>query len=148
MRKRNLALFMGLLLALSVVLLGCGKSEEDAVRDSINGFAAAYNDGNFEKCVEYFEGVDASNREEAMSTLGVAKAVVDTIEVKTIEDIAIEESTATAGITVTATMGAMFGGQSADETVTIGLTKSDGKWKFDFNALAQELMSGITSMVS
>ena len=148
MRRRNLALVIGLLLALSVVLLGCGKSEEDSIRDTINGFASAYNDGNYDKCVEYFEGVDESNREEALSTLGLAQAVVQSIEVKTIEDIAVEESTATAEVTATATWGAMFGGQSADETVTMTLTKSDGKWKFDFNALTKELMSGLASMVS
>lgn len=148
MRRGNLALVIVLLLALSVVLLGCGQSEEDSIRDTINGFAAAYNDGNHDKCVEYFEGVDESNREEALSTLGLAQAVVQSIEVKTIEDISIEESTATAEVTATATWGAMFGGQSADETVTMTLTKSDGKWKFDFNALAKELMSGLTSMMS
>ena len=92
--------------------------------------------------------MDESNREEALSTLGLAQAVVQSIEVKTIEDISIEESTATAEVTATATWGAMFGGQSADETVTMTLTKSDGKWKFDFNALAKELMSGLTSMMS
>ena len=148
MRTRNLALVIGLLLALSVVLLGCGRSEEEAVRDSIKGFTAAYNDGDYDKCVEYFEGVDDSNREEALSTLGVARAVVESIEVKSIDNIAIEESTATAEITATATMSSMLGGQSADETVNMTLTKSDGRWKFDFNALAQEILSGLTSMLS
>jgi hypothetical protein len=145
-RKRNLGLVIALLLAFSMALAGCGKSEEDAVKDSINGFVAAYNNADYEKCADYLQGVDDSNREEAMSTLGLAKAVVQEIEVISISNVSIEESTATAEVTARATMGAILGGQSAEETVTMSLDKGDGKWKFDFNALAKDLMAGITSM--
>jgi hypothetical protein len=146
-RKSRLGLVIALLLAFSMVLAGCGKSEEDAVKESINGFVAAYNNADYDKCVDYLEGVDDSNREEAMSTLGLAKAIVQTIEVQSIQSVSVEESTATAEVTAKATMGALLGGQSAEETVSMSLTKSDGKWKFDFNALAEELMAGLTSMV-
>lgn len=146
MRKRNLGLVIALLLAFSMVLAGCGQSEEDAVKDSINGFVAAYNNADYDKCADYLEGVDDSNREEALSTLGLAKAIVQTIEVQSIQNVSIEESTATAEVTAKATMGALLAGQSAEQTVSMSLTKSDGKWKFDFNALAEELMAGLTSM--
>ncbi len=148
MRKISLALVIGLLLALPLVVLGCGKSEEDAVRDSVKGFAAAYNEDNFDKCAEYLQGVDDSNREEALSTLGLAKAVVPKIEVISMENVEVEGSTATAEVTARATTAIMLGGNPVEETVTMTLNKTDGRWKFDFNTLAQELMARLNSMAS
>ncbi len=142
---RRLLLALGLLLASSILLAGCGKSDEEAIRDSVNGFAAAYNSGDYQKCTEYLQGIDDSTREGAMSTLGLARAVVQSIEVTSITDITIEGSSATAEVTARATMAVMWGGNSADETVTMSLTRQDGKWKFDFDSLKDELMAGLAS---
>ncbi len=140
-------LVVALLLAFSVALMGCGKSEEESIRDSINGFVTAYNAGDYEKCVDYLEGVTDSTREGVMSTLGLAKAIVQSIQVTSIANVKVDGAAATAEVAIRVTVAAALGGNSADETVDLSLSKVDGKWKFDLKSLTDSLMGGLSSML-
>lgn len=147
MRRRYPALVVALLLVLSLVLAGCGQSDEEAIKDSIHTFAAAYNASDYEGCLDHLEGVDESNLEEVLSTLGVARAIVLRIDVLGIEVVSIDGPSASVQVSTRATLGPVLGGMSPDQVVSIDLTKSDGKWKFDFAPLAEQLMAGIASML-
>lgn len=136
MRKRYLVLVLAVLLAISVGLVGCNKSESASVKDSINGFAAAYNDGDTEKCTDYLVDVtDNTTKAQAQAILGMAKLAVESIEVVSIEEPKVDGTTATAKVTYKVTLPANLGGQTSESSPEITLTKKDGIWKFSLTSL-------------
>jgi hypothetical protein len=129
MAKRKLLPVIALLLAFSVILVGCGsnkkKSEIPAVEASINGFADAYNRGNYQTCADYLVGITDANRDTIVSQLSTFHQMCTTIQVDSIDSVTINESTATASVTLTAL--------SKQVTIDMSLTKADdGTWKFSF----------------
>jgi len=126
MRKRNLVLVIALLLAVSVILVGCGskKSEIPAVQDSINEFADAYNHGDYRTCTDYLVGITDANRDAIANQLSTFHQLCPTIQVDSIDNVTIDKSTATASVTVTA-----LGKQV---TIELTLNKADDTWKFSF----------------
>jgi ketosteroid isomerase-like protein len=127
---KKLVLAIALLLVVPVMLVGCGKSESAAVEDSINGFADAYNDGDYEKCTDYLVGITDANKATIADELEGLEAYVESMEVTKIEEIKVDGSSATAKVTLKVTTTAALGGQSMEQTIDLPLSKVDGKWKF------------------
>ena len=126
MAKRNLALVIALLLAFSVILVGCGskKSEVPAVEASINGFADAYARGDYQTCTDYLVGVTDANRDSITGQLSTFHQFCPTIQVDSVDNVTVDGSTAKADVTVTAL--------SKQVTIQLTLTKVDDTWKFSF----------------
>ena len=126
MAKRNLALVIALLLAFSVILVGCGskKSEVPAVEASINGFADAYARGDYQTCTDYLVGVTDANRDSITGQLSAFHQICPTIQVDSVDNVTVDGSTAKADVTVTAL--------SKQVTIQLTLTKVDDTWKFSF----------------
>lgn len=124
---RKLVLFIALLVAIPVMLVGCGKSESAAIKESINGFVAAYNDEDFDKCTDYLVGIDDLTKPAVVMALTAGHLMTGDIEVNSIEVTPVEGSSATA--TVTFTM------MSMEQTRELSLTKVDGMWKFEGGSL-------------
>jgi hypothetical protein len=122
MAKRNLVLIIALLLAIPMVLVGCAKSDSAAIKDSINGFAAAYNAEDFDKCTDYLVGITDATKDAVKGSLQLGHQLGGDITVDSIEDISVDGSSATAKVTVTV-MGQSF-------TNVVNLNKVDGKWQF------------------
>ena len=79
---RKLVLAIALLVAIPVMLVGCAKSDSASIKDSINGFVAALNDGDYEKCTDYLVGITDANRDTITTQLEQGlKPVVQSIEV-------------------------------------------------------------------
>lgn len=130
MSKRNLVMVIALLLAIPVLLVGCGKSESAAVEDTIRGFVAAFNAGDTEKCTEYAAGItDDLAKATLKAFLDGAKAGVEKIEIVSIKDVKVNGSTATASVTHKTKLAASLGGTTQEGTIEGTLTKEDGKWK-------------------
>ena len=122
MAKRNLVLIIALLLAIPMVLVGCAKSDSAAIKDSINGFTAAYNAEDFDKCTDYLVGITDATKGAVKESLRLGHQLGGDITVDNIEDISVDGSSATAKVTVTV-MGQSF-------TKVVNLNKVDGKWQF------------------
>ena len=137
MAKRNLALVIALLLAFSVILGGCGskKSEVPAVKDSINGFADAYSLGYYQTCTDYLVGITDANRDSTVNTLSTYHQMCTTIRVDSIDNVTVDQSTATASVTVTAAIP-----QDKQMTIELTLTKADDTWKFSFEAMMTAIL--------
>jgi hypothetical protein len=134
---KKLVLAIALLVAIPVMLVGCSKSQVPAVKDAINGFTAAYNDGNVDQCVTYLLGTDQEKEAMKLQLQGF-KALVPSIEVPSIEEVKVDGSTATANVTLKVT----FMGQPMEKTTLMTLTKEDGSWKFSLTALLAALAGG------
>jgi len=120
---KKLVLVIALLMVIPVVLVGCGaKSESAGVKSSINGFAAAYNDKDYDKCTEYLLGITDATKETVKLGLGMAREASGEIEVTSVEDITVDGDSATAKVTIKVL------GQT--QTNTVEFTKVDSKWKF------------------
>jgi hypothetical protein len=127
---KKLVLVLALLVAIPVMLVGCAKSNSASIKDSINGFVAAVNDGDYEKCTDYLVGVTDANKAAIAAELGGLKVYVQNIEVTNIEEINVDGSSATAKVTMKVTLAAALGGGSMEQTIDLPLSKVDGKWKF------------------
>ncbi len=128
---KKLVLAIALLMVIPAMLVGCGaKSDSAAIKDSINGFVNALNDGDYEKCTDYLVGITDANKAAIAAELSGVKAYVQSIEVTKIEEISVDGSSATAKVTLKVTLAAALGGQSMEQTVELPLSKVDGKWKF------------------
>ncbi len=123
MTMKKLVLVIALLVAISVMVVGCGKSESAAIKDWINGFVTAYNADDFEKCTDYLVGVDDLNKLGVVAALTASRLVTGEIEVDSIENISVNGSTATVTVKVTV--------MSIEQTKELSLSKVDGMWKFE-----------------
>ncbi len=132
MNKRNLVVGLALLLIVSIVFVGCGgKSDAQQIKDAINGFAAAFNSGDYAKCATYVEGMTETE-------LAGVKQMVESIEVTKIEDPKVDGSKATVSVTLKIKMAAALGGASVEDTQDMALNKVDGKWKFSGETLVPQ----------
>jgi hypothetical protein len=127
---KKLVLVLALLLAIPMVLVGCAKSDSAAIKDSINGFVAALNDGDYEKCTDYLVGITDENKAAIAAELSGLETFVQSIEVTKIEEINVDGSSATAKVTLKVTLAAALGGGTMEQTIDLPLSKVDGKWKF------------------
>jgi hypothetical protein len=124
---RKLVLAIALLVAIPVMLVGCAKSDSASIKDSINGFVNALNDGDYEKCTDYLVGITDANSDNITAQLkGVKETYQLSLEVVKIEEITVDGSSATAKVTLKVT----FMGQTMEQPIEMTLTKVDGKWKF------------------
>ena len=121
---KKLVLVLALLVAIPVMLVGCSKSQVPAVEDSINGFADAYNQGDYQTCTDYLVGITDANRDATANQLSAFHQLCTSIQVNSIDDIIIDKSRATASVTLTA-----LGKQM---TIELSLTKADDTWQFSF----------------
>ena len=128
---RKLVLAIALLVAIPVMLVGCAKSDSASIKDSINGFVAAVNDGDYEKCTDYLLGVTDANRAAIATQLEQGlKPAVQSMEITKYEEINVDGSSATAKVKLKVTLTAALGSGSVEQTTDLPLTKVDGKWKF------------------
>jgi hypothetical protein len=119
---KKLVLVLALLVAIPVMLVGCSKSNSASIKDSINGFTAAYNAEDFDKCTDYLVGITDATKDAVKESLRLGHQLGGDITVDNIEDISVDGSSATAKVTVTV-MGQSF-------TNVVNLNKVDGKWQF------------------
>ena len=139
MRTRNLVLVIALLVVMPVVLLGCGskKGEIPAVEGSINGFVDAYAAGTMDTCVGYLMGITDATRATVIGQLSGFHQISPTIEVNSIDNVAVNGSTATADVTFT-----VLGEQA---TFQMTLNKSGGTWRFSFGDMLDEIQKQLGS---
>ena len=115
-------LFIGaLVLLLGAFVVGCAKSDEQAVEDSIRGMIAAYNAEDYDKCMTYLDGVTDGEEAEIKAGLAMVHGFIGEITIDKIENVTVNGSTATAKVT--------FKMGEETDTSEMTLTKVDGKWK-------------------
>ena len=114
------------LLCLILVFAGCtAATEEDAVRDAINGYYEAGNAGDFQKAATYIYTGDAAEDEKAAIPVGLEQmwALTGDLEVVSVSDITVEGSMATANVTLS------WGGSDMTASNEFKFKKDDGNWK-------------------
>ena len=122
---KRILLISVLMVTLCMLLVGCSSTgastEEDRVKDTINGFFDAYNAENYEKCLTYLPDVPEAAEEATIAGLEMARGLSGEITVEKIQKVTVDGSTAMAEVTIAA--------QGATQTVDMALTKQDGSWK-------------------
>jgi uncharacterized protein YerC len=115
-----------------MLLVGCASTgaatEEERVKDTINGLFDAYNAENYEKCLTYLADVPEAAEEATIAGLEMARELAGELTVEKIENVTVDGSTATAKVTI--------GAQGQTQAMDLTLTKHDGSWKMSTEALA------------
>jgi len=130
---RRLSLALALVIALAVVLTGCGRGADDAaaIEESIYSFAEAYNARDYHKCLSYLTGWDDSSTEEAqLSLLEMARGFTGEMTVAEIQEIAVTGSTATAVVTSSWQYPDEEGKTTNAPGEQVSLEKVGGRWKY------------------
>ena len=127
MKKFTKVLSLVLVLALSLCMFtACGKSDEEFVREAIDGYMAAAKAADMKKAAEYcagetYDAVIASAEEFTTGEYAeMLKEMMASIEYE-INSVEVNEDTATVTYTVTA--------MNQDSESTLELEKIDGAWK-------------------
>ena len=124
---KKLVLVIAVLLVVPVMLVGCARSDSDAIKGSLNGFAQAFNDEDFEKCTEYLLGIDDATKEIVKASLSLGHGLGGDITGESVEVVSVDGSTAVANVT--------FSFMSIEQTRKVTLNKVDGTWKFGLGDL-------------
>jgi len=130
---RRLSLALALVIALAVVLTGCGRGADDAaaIEESIYSFAEAYNARDYHKCLSYLTGWDDSSTEEAqLSLLEMARGFTGEMTVAEIQEIAVTGPTATAVVTSSWQYPDEEGKTTNAPGEQVSLEKVGGRWKY------------------
>jgi hypothetical protein len=120
---KRLVVVLALMVAVPLVLMGCSDSESDTIEYSIDEFATAYNNEDYETCTGFLVGIDATNKETVKAALASGHQMTGDVEITSVEDITVDGSSATAKVTVTV--------QGQSQTNEISLSKVAGMWKFE-----------------
>ena len=112
-----------LLLAVSLLLVGCKKGESDSakIEATVREGIAAYNARDFEKCLTYVADLSEEKKATLTELLPGLRVMTGLVALVKIENIDIGGSSATADVTGTA--------QGETRTVTVGFKKQDGSWR-------------------
>jgi len=112
-----------LLLAVSLLLVGCKKGESDSakIEATVREGIAAYNARDFEKCLTYVADLSEEKKATLTDLLPGLRVMTGLVALVKIENIEIGGSSATADVTGTA--------QGETRTVTVGFKKQDGSWR-------------------
>ena len=112
-----------LLLAVSLLLVGCKKGESDSakIEATVREGIAAYNARDFEKCLTYVADLSEEKKATLTDLLPGLRVMTGLVALVKIENIDIGGSSATADVTGTA--------QGETRTVTVGFKKQDGSWR-------------------
>ena len=98
-----------------------GNGDTAAIKDVIRDMYDAYNQENFAKALTYC--TNYGDEDEAIAQMAAMKNITGNITVKSIDNINIDGSTATASVTEQ-----VWG---EDDTYEMKLVKIDGNWKVD-----------------
>jgi hypothetical protein len=118
-------LTFALIAVFAVVLLGgCSDTKEETIEYTIKDFYSAYNAEDWDACLGHID--DTNNVGAAMieSVLKMARAATGEVTLKSVTNISITGSTATADVSITYASGS--------ETKEYPLVKKDGSWKISW----------------
>ncbi len=115
-----------LVLSLMVVSVGCASSsDESKIKSAVNGFFDALSDGDYDEAFDYVVGADQMTQEQKDAAVELLKQFMPSgieIKVKSIDDVEVNGSTATASVVLTVS------GQDAPAQ-EFEFAKEDGSWK-------------------
>jgi len=117
---------LALIAVLAAVLVGgCTDTPEESIEYFMKDFYAAYNAEDWEECLAHID--DTNNVGESMieSMLTMARAATGEVTVKSVTNISVTGSTATADVSITHAGGS--------ETKEYPLVEKDGAYSLVFN---------------
>lgn len=127
---KKFLLISAVLVVLPMIFVGCAKSESADVKDSITGFVSAYNAEDYDQCLTYLLGITDENKDTIKTALAAYHGFAGDFEVNKIENITVDESTATATVT--------FAIKGQTQTKEITLNKVDNIWKMSGDSFTSQ----------
>src|SRR5512136_713456 len=113
-------------MAVMVVSVGCSSAtDESKIKDTVNGAFSALNSKNYDKAFDYYAGASQMSQAEKDAAVEMLKTYWPegmTITVKSIKDVKVTGSTATASVVLT------VAGQDAEPT-ELQFVKEGDSWK-------------------
>src|SRR5512136_2198685 len=123
MSRRMLA--MALIVVFAALLVGgCSDTKEETIEYTIRDYYAAYNAEDWEGCLGHIDDTNNIGESTIESILTMARAATGKVTVKSVTNISITGSTATADVSITYASGS--------ETKEYPLVKKDGSWKISW----------------
>ena len=114
------------LIAVFAALLvgGCSDTKEKTIEFTIRDFYSAYNAEDWNVCLGHIYDANNAGGSTIESMLTTARAATGEVTVKSVTNISITGSTATADVSITHASGS--------ETKEYPLVKKDGSWKISW----------------
>jgi hypothetical protein len=123
MSRRMLA--FALIAVFAVVLLGgCSDTKEETIEYTITDYYSAYNAEDWNVCLGHIDDTNNVGASVIESVLKMARAATGEVTVKSVTNISITGSTATADVSITYASGS--------EAKEYPLVKRDGSWKISW----------------
>jgi hypothetical protein len=119
-----------LIAVLSISIGGCAADTDTRdIKRTIRNFWAAYNYESYAECLDNI--TEYPDQGETMYNLAISRTLTGLVELKDMENIAVNESDAIANVT-TVVLG-------EEKKNTLQLKKVDDKWKITWNSLNNPL---------
>lgn len=115
---------LSLLIIFVVGLLGCAVTDEEAIRQTVEGFFTAYENEEYSRCLEFLsEELKASlGEEEIIDRLRAAQFMGDFTKLKSMGELKLGTTTATVWVDIE-------GFADTVKTTQLSLVKEDGNWR-------------------
>jgi ketosteroid isomerase-like protein len=128
--RKVLLLCVLLLVVGSMLGVACAKSDSAQIEDVVNDFAAAWNAEDFDKCLTYLDLGTMSGYEDLVkASMAAEREASGKMTVEKVENIEIEDSTATADVT------SKSASDSSSTTDAMSFKKIDDEWKISADSM-------------
>ena len=115
--------------SLPILALGaCGNNNNEAIKDVVNSFYSAWNDRDFEQCLELFS-LNLGYSEEDLENISAARENTGELVLLNLEEPVVTGETATI-------MAEVNPSEQESESIEIPLVKEDGNWKLEGGGLS------------
>jgi len=104
-----------------LALGACAKSDSEAIKDVVKSFFGAWNDRDFDRCLELFSR-DLGYSEDDIEDMRDSREMTGEITITKLEEPVITGSTATIDVEITSS-------DQGSDSFEIPLVKEDGDWK-------------------
>ncbi|MFC1971989.1 hypothetical protein ACFLVE_01090 [Chloroflexota bacterium] len=125
--RHNILVFILAFLVVSATLAGaCGQDDEQVIKDTMTGFLTAYNDEDFNLCLDYVsDGLRSSKGDEqVIADLKEGKAASGNAILESMGKLEIDGKSAKISVSFSGFMGQV-------NTVRFPLIKESGSWKIN-----------------
>jgi len=114
-----------------LALSACGNSGSEDIKDVVNTFYDAWNNQDFENCLQLFSS-DLGYTEDDLESMGEAREITGELTIADLEEPVINGATATI-------MADIVSPSQESESIEIPLVKEDGTWKLAGGGLSSRL---------
>jgi len=126
MKRNILVIILAFLVVSATLAVACGQDDEQAIKDTMTGFLTAYNDDDFNRCLDYVSDDLRTSKgdEQVIADLREGKAASGNAFLESIGKLEVNGKSANISVSFSGFMGQV-------NTVRFPLIKESGSWKIN-----------------